>query len=262
MNIVRQVAKGLARNAGFDIVKLSLANQARKLSPALKLYSELELYKQELIAPHLPYSRSQLGQDLFVLSEALGGDYANYYVEFGATDGIRLSNTHLLEKRLDWDGLLAEPAKVWHEQLYANRSCHIDTRCVDAYTGQIVSFAEVIDDGVGYPELSKIQTSMPRHKDLWLKHNVYDVMTVSLTDLLRDCNAPFKMAYLSIDTEGSELQILEAFDFETYSFKVITVEHNYDTDKRQKLHSLLSRNGYKRKFEELSLWDDWYVYCD
>ena len=32
--------------------------------------------------------------------------------------------------------------------------------------------------------------------------------------------------YLSIDTEGSEYRILKAFNFERYTFRCITVEHN------------------------------------
>jgi hypothetical protein len=77
-------------------------------------------------------------------------------------------------------------------------------------------------------------------------------------DLLRKFNAPNKIDYLSIDTEGSEFDILEAFDFNDYQFSVITCEHNH-TPSREKIFDLLTHNGYSRKFEQLSYWDDWYV---
>ena len=44
----------------------------------------------------LEKSKSQLRQDLFVLVE-LDFLQGGYFVEFGATDGVDLSHTHLLE---------------------------------------------------------------------------------------------------------------------------------------------------------------------
>lgn len=76
--------------------------------------------------------------------------------------------------------------------------------------------------------------------------------------MLRDLGAPAEIDYMSVDTEGSELRILSAFDFRTHTVKIITVEHNYSSD-RDKIHELLTRNGYRRKFELFSRWDDWYV---
>ena len=71
-------------------------------------------------------------------------------------------------------------------------------------------------------------------------------------------NAPKLIDYLSIDTEGSELEILSNHDFSKYNFSVITVEHFYRKD-RDKILSLLTRNGYLRKYENISFQDDWYV---
>jgi Methyltransferase FkbM domain len=88
--------------------------------------------------------------------------------------------------------------------------------------------------------------------------NRYTVHTVSLNDLLEQHGAPGKIDYLSVDTEGSELRILSAFDFEKYSVDVINVEHNFTVD-REAIHALLVSKGFVRKFEMLSLFDDWYV---
>src|SRR6056297_216441 len=62
---------------------------------------------------NLNFSKSQLRQDLFVLSE-LGFKQHGFFVEFGATNGIDLSNTYLMEARFGWNGILAEPARLWH----------------------------------------------------------------------------------------------------------------------------------------------------
>jgi FkbM family methyltransferase len=86
----------------------------------------------------------------------------------------------------------------------------------------------------------------------------YDVQTISLDDLLEAHGAPQLVDYLSIDTEGSELEILRSFDFSRRAFAVITCEHNY-TAAREQIHELLSSKGYRRKHQELSEFDDWYV---
>ena len=64
--------------------------------------------------------------------------------------------------------------------------------------------------------------------------------------------------YLSIDTEGSEYEILKTIDFNLYKFKIITVEHNY-TQNRQKIYKLLTQNMYKRILTHISRWDDFYI---
>ncbi|HEX7947688.1 MAG TPA: FkbM family methyltransferase, partial [Phenylobacterium sp.] len=70
--------------------------------------------------------------------------------------------------------------------------------------------------------------------------------------------APRRIDYLSLDTEGSELDILAAFDFDAWDVRLITVEHNH-TDRREAVFDLLTGKGYARKFESLSRVDDWYV---
>ena len=76
--------------------------------------------------------------------------------------------------------------------------------------------------------------------------------------MLKKHKAPKEIDYLSIDTEGSEYEILSGFDFNEYDIKVITCEHNYG-EIREKIFDLLSANGYMRKLSKFSLWDDWYV---
>ena len=60
--------------------------------------------------------------------------------------------------------------------------------------------------------------------------------------------------YLSIDTEGSELAILEGIDWSRYRFRCITVEHNF-TEQRQGIRKLLEAQGYRHREQQ---WDDWF----
>lgn len=197
--------------------------------------------------------RSQFGQDAFVLSRLLfkrGG----YFVDFGATDGVSGNNTHILEKRYGWKGILAEPARCWHESLRRNRSAAIEPSCVSAASGNTIPFYE---KGVFSTMLSRIARAN-RLKRLTKPGRFYDVPTISLLDLLRKHRAPRVIDYLSMDTEGSELEILGAFDFSEFRFKVITCEHNYKPV-RGKIFALLASRGYDRVLESISEADDWYV---
>jgi FkbM family methyltransferase len=208
---------------------------------------------------NLRFSKSQLRQDLFVLSE-LSFKQNGFFVEFGATNGVELSNTHLMETKFNWNGILAEPAKIWHSSLKSNRSAAIETDCVWRATGETLLFNEV-NDGNHKGELSTIDSFS--NTDNYraareLESNKYEVNTISLEDMLKKHNAPKQIDYLSIDTEGSEFEILNSFDFNEYDIKVITCEHNY-TANREKIYALLSKNGYERKLSEYSMFDDWYV---
>jgi hypothetical protein len=83
------------------------------------------------------------------------------------------------------------------------------------------------------------------------------VETISLNDLLSSNGAPNCIDYFSVDTEGSEFKILQAFDFQKYDVKMIIVEHNL-TKNREAICALLESQGFSRVFERFSMWNDWY----
>lgn len=200
-------------------------------------------------------SKSQLFQDALVVL-LLNGKRNGFFVEFGATDGVSLSNTYILESRLQWKGILAEPARIWHENLKKNRTAIIDTRCVWTKSGESLKFFEA--------ETAELSTLADLRDDDFNKDNrkvgkTYDVVSVSLNDLLFEHNAPTEIDYMSVDTEGSEFSILNSFDFEKYKIKIITVEHNFREPDRQQLFDLLASKNFVRIFEPFSKIDDWYV---
>jgi FkbM family methyltransferase len=84
---------------------------------------------------------------------------------------------------------------------------------------------------------------------------VIQVKTISLLDLLDKANAPSFIDYMSLDTEGSEYEILKNFDFEKYRFGLIDVEHNFIEPRRTEIRNLLISKGYlykgKNKFDDM-----------
>ena len=199
-------------------------------------------------------SSSQFLQDLWVAYE-LKGRKNGYFVEFGAADGLRFSNTRMLETEFGWNGVLAEPARIWSPAIRQNRACFVDDRCVWSESGRTLTFNEA-----PVPEHSTIDSysAGDLHAASRADGRRYEVETVSLNDLLAFWRAPRRIDYLSVDTEGSELDILGAFDFAAHDVRLISVEHNH-TPSREVIFDLLSSKGYRRKFEKLSNVDDWYV---
>jgi FkbM family methyltransferase len=199
-------------------------------------------------------SKSQLGQDFLALM-AGGVSKPGFFVEFGAADGVSLSNSYLLEKEFGWSGILCEPGRNWHQALKKNRTCVVDFRCVYSKTGEQISFSEnYLGELSGITEFTNEVEGGILNKTT----SSYQVETISLLDLLVSHNAPKHIDFLSVDTEGSEFEILNAFDFSRYTFGAISVEHNY-TATRPKVKALLESKGYRQVYPELSEFDDWFV---
>ena len=105
-----------------------------------------------------------------------------------------------------------------------------------------------------------IEQHVGLHKDR-VKNNQRVVLeTKLLHELLDESGAPPFIDYFSLDTEGSESQILESFPFWKYKFGAITVEHNHEEPKRSEMRAVLRRNGYSH-YKAVEF-DDWYLKDD
>ena len=122
---------------------ITTAYENHKLLKGVKNGDFLDLTKEDILKHIISYenSKAQFKQDIFVLHQ-LNFKKDGFFVEFGATNGFDLSNTYLLEKIFNWNGILAEPAKHWHDDLKANRNCNIETDCVWIDSKTVLSFNE------------------------------------------------------------------------------------------------------------------------
>ena len=198
-------------------------------------------------------SYSQLGQDLNVVS-FYNNKKNGFFLEIGASDGIELSNTYLLETKYNWTGICCEPIPEQYNKLVINRPNSVS--CIEAVYNEsnlIVTF----DIANNYNLLSGISKNIDCHiKDVNENKTTIQVKTISLLDLLDKFNAPKFIEYMSLDTEGTEFEILKNFDFEKYTFGLIDVEHNYCEPRRTEIKNLLLSKGYIYKGE--NNWDDMY----
>lgn len=259
INYLINFIQKLISSMGYVVIRkksLDRLNVASRKSGLYDLLLDTPSELQPLLLDVYPQSKSQFLQDIFALTQ-LKFKPNGYYVEFGATDGINLSNTYLLEKSFGWTGILAEPAKQFHTDLILNRpKSVIDKRCVYYESGKTVLFSEVENTGLSQIVIYKGGDKLSKLRN---QKNLYEVGTISLEHMLDFHKAPKVIDYLSIDVEGGEFDILNAFDFSKYKFQVISVEHNY-SELRHKILTLLTSNGYKRVHIEISQVDDWYIY--
>jgi hypothetical protein len=147
-----------------------------------------------------------------------------------------------------------EPNPAFYEQLTLHRRAKTFRRAVFRETGLRMEFIPDADMGT----LKGFETSDfhgPRRTAFMAGNPSIEVETISPGDLFRECALPPLIDYLSLDTEGSEWEIIEAIDFARYGFGLITVEHNFVADRRAMIYARLKALGYCR----LSVrFDDWY----
>jgi FkbM family methyltransferase len=229
-------------------------NKIKKITHIILLFLIIPIRNKFKFISYLKSSNSQLRQDLFALS-FLDFKKNGFFIEFGACDGLYFSNTFLLEKTFNWKGILCEPGQIWHENLLNNRNCFIDFQCIWKESNKSITLFESTDPGLSslYSDANNLNL-----QNLRTNKSHYSVNTITLKDILLKYNAPKIIDFLSIDTEGSEYEILENFDFQMYKFRIICIEHNY-SDSRNAIYKLLTKHGYIRKYPFISRFDDWYI---
>lgn len=160
-----------------------------------------------------------------------------FYVEAGATNGIRNSSTYILEKYYNWTGICVEPSPNQYGALKKNRECLYDNRCLSDKSGTQVNYIH-FTQGLGHSGIE--ETFDEKHKDMIHSRKNFPLQkeTISLQDLLIEHESPEVIDYIGLDVEGHEPKILSTFPFfKPYMVLTFSIEgHECD--------ELLNENGY------------------
>ena len=157
---------------------------------------------------------------------------------------------------------MAEPSPQWYESLNKNRpNCKIINDCIYSESGKSLDFF-VSNSG----SLSTIEEfrysdfkSMPANSKIRNSRGYSSkVSSISLNDVFIKYFNSSPIDYMSVDTEGSELEILRNFDFKKFGPSILTVEHNH-SDEEKMIDELLMVNGYIRYFKEHTQFNAWYI---
>jgi len=190
---------------------------------------------------------SEHNQDKWLSENLFKGKQDGVFVEFGALDGLLHSNSLYFEREMGWTGLCIEPHPESYKQLTKNRDC----KCLNYAIGDkkaMVNFTSVSGGLIGWSGVEDYIED--KHKERMDKHiapsqiETTKVQMVPLYDALYEAKM-CHIDYMSIDVEGAEYPLLEAFSkangFCTYDIEVFDIENNFKTFPIEKL---MNDNGY------------------
>ena len=188
---------------------------------------------------------SQYKQDLILNEKYFKNKPNGIFLDVGAHDGISLSNTYFFEKNLNWTGICFEPIPSVFEKLKENRNSICVNSCVwkengkknfriiDGYSEMLSGILESYDSR----HMNRIENECQIHN---LKYTDIEIDCITLNDILEN-HSIYEIDFMSIDTEGSELDIFESIDYDKFKIEYILVEDNYNN---QNMHEFLVSKNY------------------
>jgi FkbM family methyltransferase len=187
---------------------------------------------------------SQSGQDEFLLQYFFRGRRGGVFVDIGAYDGEKFSNSLFFERYMGWRGLCVEPLPSAYARLIAARQSINEQVCVADFEGE----ADFIDAEAGDDErmLSGMADRFdPQHAERLSRANAQQTvrkLPVTRLETLLERHGLSKIDYCSIDTQGAELSIVTGLDLTRYEVSIFTIANDYDDPR---LVELMRSKGYQ-----------------
>ncbi len=171
------------------------------------------------------------GQPLDIALDSIFNKEGGFYIELGANNGLTQSNSAFFEFSRGWTGVLIEPSPTAYEECCKNRPASIcfNMACVsNTYVGD-----EIKGDFNG-GMMSSVGGARVGGQLVTVK--------VSTLEKVLDSVGPKSIDFLSLDTEGYELEILRGLNLEKYRPRYMLIEiytHDYSD-----IVSYLRENNY------------------
>ena len=189
---------------------------------------------------------SQYGQDKFVDQVLFREQRNGVFLDVGAYDGVTINNSYFLERTRGWSGMCVEPQPAAFATLQQARRAICINGCAAPEDGAV----DFLQLGGGNEMLSgRVGTFEPVHLDLIRaathqpagEHAAVRVRAFNLPALLRE-HGMDRVDFLSLDTEGGELDLLKTLDLEALQVRAITIENN---DGSPEVERYLAHAGYR-----------------
>lgn len=152
-------------------------------------------------------------------------------IEVGAVDGIEFSNTYHFESN-GWDCLCIEPIPSHYEDLKKNRSLSLNY-AISNDNIDSVEFTSVVLENNTRTAISSLKVDDRLFNQIknWGYNPIKESITVTSKRLDWCIDNFFKhneIDFISIDTEGTELDVLKSFDVNSYNLKLLVIENNFN----------------------------------
>ena len=199
-------------------------------------------------------------QDKFI-DEFFNQKTNGFYIDIGSHDGSYISNTLFFEQFRSWSGICIEPGPKEFEHLKNFRKSININACISNYDG-VGEYTYV--DGPSQALSGLTKSYDPRHMDRLERELVErggeKILIESLVFKLQtilDMHKTYDIDFCSIDTEGSELEVVQSIDFNKTNIKVFIIENNFQETKVQ---DFLESKGYS--LHSKLQWDDVFIKND
>jgi FkbM family methyltransferase len=197
-------------------------------------------------------SYSQLGEDLIV-DKLLGNKDMGFYVDIGAGEPLKCSNTKRFSRR-GWVGLNIEPDPDAFGRLATDRPRDTNLNLGIAGTNATMQL---------YRFDSSYQSTFSREEADWCVANGYKLVDIvpvevrKLDGVLEEYCKDTEIDFLSVDTEGFDLEVLRHNDWSKFRPKIICVEtgemhrHTSSTKYNPQIKSYLESRGYREAYSNI-----------
>lgn len=146
------------------------------------------------------------------------------FIETGAGDGVRASNTLFFEEQLGWTGLLVEGSTENFVALVKGGRRRKAKKAFAAVCERGGS-AKFVGDGLA---AGAVQDMTRRHVEGWGRHfrslEVYDVPCERMDTLVTRAGLGRVVDLWSVDVEGGEWRALNSFDWGRVKVRVVVIE--------------------------------------
>jgi hypothetical protein len=197
---------------------------------------------------------SQAGQDKIV-DELLQGATGLFFVESGGYDGEEHSNSLFFEHDRGWRGMVIEPNPHLYAQILGkHRHCMTVNAAISPHdhheqlpfvlAGPLGGLASMLSE----KHQKRLEGEIAAKKS-WMDGDLGSGKTIMVPSfplewlLKAGKQKSLVVDYWSLDTEGSEPQILSATNFSRIQVGVMSIEHNGEEDKQRGIRNAMVSTG-------------------